>query len=306
MSDQSLSEFIYLSIASIIFKISSNDLQITKEQSASYQPFLVSSLEQKKKPVPVNIHIGKIPSLKSHRKIFTNDRSWEMYSDETCRYLVFYATYDEQQEPVMLAEFQPNGLEVNIYCSPDSVDETGDRQKSLPNPVTYPLDQLLLIYLLAQKAVLIHAAGAIVNKRGYLFAGASGAGKSTISKLLMQHDFVELLNDDRIILEKSEEGFLIHGTPWPGEAGIAVNKSAPLNGLFFLQHGKKNMIRKLHPRESMTRLFQVTSLPWYDEKVLQSGPLILCDEILSGLTTYEISFQPGLEIITMLEEYINV
>lgn len=304
MSDQWVSGTLYLSIASLHFKIFCRDLPIISEKHISYQPFLAATPREKNHFIPVHIHIGDIPKVKTYSKIFKIDQSWEMYKDSRNRYLFFYSSYGEKQKPITVAKFQPRGKEVDVYCSPELTSEIGNGRMGLQNPVMYPLDQLLLIYFLAGRGLLFHAAGAIINNNGYLFAGPSGAGKSTISRLFLQHDHIELINDDRVVVEKSDDGFVIHGTPWPGEAGITANRHARLKGIFFLQHAEKNMIRKLNPREAMARLFQVTSIPWYDQEILESGPLALCDKILSGVPIYELCFQPEKVIITMLEEFI--
>ena len=52
-------------------------------------------------------------------------------------------------------------------------------------PLHYPLDELLMVHLLARgRGVEIHGSG-IVDADGYgtLFAGQSGAGKTTMSRL---------------------------------------------------------------------------------------------------------------------------
>ena len=72
--------------------------------------------------------------------------------------------------------------------------------------------------------------------KGYLFAGPSGAGKSTICSFYQELEQYTILSDDRMVVKKSGDDFFMYGTPWSGEAGIAVNDSAKLHGMFFLRH----------------------------------------------------------------------
>ena len=70
-------------------------------------------------------------------------------------------------------------------------------------PLMYPLDQLLLMYYLSKrKGLLVHAAGMVLGGRVYLFAGVSGAGKSTISELLVRARIGKVLSDERMIVRE--------------------------------------------------------------------------------------------------------
>jgi hypothetical protein len=103
------------------------------------------------------------------------------------------------------------------------------------DPIQYPLDQILLTLLLARnEGALLHGAGARWNGRCCLFRGPSGAGKSTISRRLAVRPDVEMLSDDRMIVRRGGDEFYAFGTPWPGDAGYAVNAGAPLQALCFL------------------------------------------------------------------------
>src|SRR3989449_11671129 len=100
------------------------------------------------------------------------------------------------------------------------------------HPLEYPLDELLLIHLLAAgRGVEVHACGVVApNGQGYLFVGQSGAGKTTMARLWQkaQAGGIRILSDDRIILRKSNGTVWMYGTPWHGEAAMACAARAPL------------------------------------------------------------------------------
>ena len=78
----------------------------------------------------------------------------------------------------------------------------------------------MMHFLALNSGMLIHAAGWRINDSGWMFAGKSGAGKSTISNLIVEHTGGTFLSDDRIIVRKIKDNFLMYGTPWPGDAGM--------------------------------------------------------------------------------------
>ena len=99
------------------------------------------------------------------------------------------------------------------------------------NPVHYPLDQLLLMYTLAQReGALLHAAGVDIQGQGFIFPGKSGAGKSTLSRQLVVQKELEVLSDDRIVIRKIDGVFQAFGTPWPGDAGLPGPAAAAAHG----------------------------------------------------------------------------
>ncbi len=117
-------------------------------------------------------------------------------------------------------------------------------------------------------------------------------------------DKVMLLSDDRIIIRKESDTFRIYGTPWPGEAGIAVNRSAPLKGVFFLEKSSNNIIQQIDEAEALRRFMSVLSVPWYDRDSI-SGALSLVSELISRVPSYVLQFKPGEEVVDTIEKFIS-
>jgi hypothetical protein len=112
------------------------------------------------------------------------------------------------------------------------------------------------------------------------------------------------LSDDRIIIRKIGREFLMYGTPWPGDAGYAVNASVPLKGIFFLSKGEENSIRALTPADAIARLMPVASIPWYDREKVELM-MTFCDDLLSAIPMYELTFVPDQAVVSYLETFIN-
>jgi hypothetical protein len=109
----------------------------------------------------------------------------------------------------------------------------------------YSLDSVLRIVhslVLAQNGdFLLHGASTLRNGRAFLFAGVSGAGKTTISRLAPRD--ATLLTDEISYVRWTPAGYEAHGTPFAGElAQVGEHCSAPIEVLYLLRQGPENRI----------------------------------------------------------------
>lgn len=109
----------------------------------------------------------------------------------------------------------------------------------------YSLDSVLRIVhtlLLAKRGgFLVHASSAIRNGRAFLFAGVSGAGKTTMAKLAPSD--AALLTDEISYVTREDEGYFAVGTPFFGElARAGENLRAPVECVYLLAKGSENRI----------------------------------------------------------------
>jgi len=207
-------------------------------------------------------------------------------------------------EYLVLVETDRDCRNMVMHCHEDLVLERADRT-ILANPLRYPVDQLLLMLILARRqGAVIHSAGINFFGRTCLFPGISGAGKSTISRLCAGKRDMEILSDDRIIVKQDDDGFRAYGTPWSGEAGIAVNRSAPLAAVFFLKKGEENGLTRLGPAEALRLLLPTVSIPWFDPAG-REGVLNFCDRHLAGTPLYELSFTSDGTVADFLAEFMT-
>jgi hypothetical protein len=231
------------------------------------------------------------------KKVFDSEQSWSLYREGTEHWLCLDPPL-HNQGPVWLAKFDPAVTRVEVFV--------GALEGSKPDdPVRYPLDQLLIIYHLAQRSgLLVHAAGAAFSDVGLVFPGKSRAGKSTLSRQLLADQRIELLSDDRVIIRRIDGAFQAFGTPWPGEAGIAKNRSAPLRSLLFLNQSPDNRIEPISPQDALEKLAPVASIPWYDEQLL---PQILgaCEELLNTVPAYGLYFRPDSSVVDLLTHFAD-
>ncbi len=131
-------------------------------------------------------------------------------------------------------------------------------------PLESPLEEILFRCLLPDRgATLVHACGVAWKGRGYLFVGSSGAGKSTTARLWKAAG-ASVLNDDRIVLEVSDRGLLIHPTPWSGDYPKVDGDSMPLAAMYLLRKGCEVAFEPLRPASALALLYAKSFPPLWD------------------------------------------
>jgi hypothetical protein len=115
------------------------------------------------------------------------------------------------------------------------------RQSANPYSIDAVLRIVHTLVLAESGGFLLHSASAIRNGKAFLFAGVSGAGKTTISRLAPAD--ATLLTDEISYVRKHGDGYVAYGTPFNGEfAKLGENVSAPVDVLYLLAQGPENRI----------------------------------------------------------------
>src|SRR3989442_4990612 len=119
-----------------------------------------------------------------------------------------------------------------------------------PTTIINPLVEVCLATKLARDGgLLLHAAGLLTEREGWVFTGASGAGKSALSDWFAARGAC-VLSDERLILRKVAGEFLVCGTPWPGTGRQAKNQAGRLTALYCIRHGEDaHALRRLPARD---------------------------------------------------------
>lgn len=181
-------------------------------------------------------------------------------------------------------------------------------------PATAPLRGVeLAVYpqVLAarERGVIVHSCSWMQPEGGGIIAaGVSGAGKTTLARLIGAVDGATVLTDDRAIVTLEREGLRLWGSPWPGDAGVAVPASTILEAIVFLRHGTETAIRPIPEGVALGRLLTTIALPVWNPDRLQ-GPLAFVERILLTTPIFEVTYPPTVAaahwIVTTLAERVK-
>jgi hypothetical protein len=165
-----------------------------------------------------------------------------------------------------------------------------------PNP--YSIDAVLRIVhtllLARQGGFLLHSASAIRNGKAFLFAGVSGAGKTTISRLAPPD--TTLLTDEISYVRMQDNVYVAYGTPFTGElAKIGENTLAPVAALYLLAQGPENRIDPVSAadagRELLTNILFFAEDAEFVRLAFQSA----CD-FVDRVPVYRLTFVPDARV----------
>ena len=177
----------------------------------------------------------------------------------------------------------------------------------------YSIDAVLRIVhtlvLAKQGGFLLHSASAIRNGKAFLFAGVSGAGKTTISRLAPADAI--LLTDEISYVRKRDisghsEGYVAFGTPFTGElAKLGENTSAPVAALYLLAKAKdkekenENRIDPMTAAEAGRELLSNMLFFAEDQELVLSAFQAACD-FVQGVPVYRLTFTPDARVWEMI------
>ncbi len=158
----------------------------------------------------------------------------------------------------------------DFHAEWDPASQTGRiRQTAKPYSIDAVLRIIYTLVLARKGGFLMHAASAIRNGKAFLFAGVSGAGKTTISRLAPGD--ATLLSDEISYVRKTDDGYVAYGTPFTGElAKLGENTSAPISVLYLLEQGPENRIDPIPPGDAARGVLANILFFAKDDELVQS------------------------------------
>ena len=281
---------ILVRIAGIVFGISGDRPLSAIRFEEAYRDFACDGEPE----VSIHARYGALPPivLPDEELVFDTEMVWSLYRSGGSDVLAIRSPVFGPQ-PYKVAIFRDEFRQGEVYSQP----RPGERGESalLPSPLEFPLAEVLMVCLMARgRGLMVHACGIDDGGRGYLFAGNSTHGKSTMAGIWREE--ATILNDDRIVLRWREGRFWMYGTPWHGDYSGVSPRGVPLEKVFFLRHAGENELRHQEGTAAASKLLTRSFLPLWDAEGMAFS-LDFCARVAGAVPCYELGFVPDQDVI---------
>ena len=170
----------------------------------------------------------------------------------------------------------------------------------------YSIDSVLRILhtliLSEQGGFLLHAASVIRNGQALLFAGKSGAGKTTMCRLAPSDSI--LLTDEISFVRPVGSTYCAFGTPFYGELAVpGKNTFAPVAALYLLEHAPEDQVDNVSPRQALTQFLRNVLLFAHESESVHRVFASAFD-LISRVPIRRLRFAPTPGVWTALEEAV--
>lgn len=194
-------------------------------------------------------------------------------SDETPEYFVDTYMEDIQAEAIKAKE-------------EDAIEGLPEMQYQRTMLETTAVYRKLTKLLIKEGIFLFHGSVIAVDGEAYLFTAKSGTGKSTHTKLWRElfGERAVMVNDDKPLLELTQDGVRVYGTPWNGKHQLGNNISAPLKAVCVLERGETNCIDRIEPIRAYPMLLQQSNRALNAEDMVMT--LSLIEKMIEKVPTY--------------------
>lgn len=150
-----------------------------------------------------------------------------------------------------------------------------EHELAQPNVVENFLRILAAHRGLALGGAVLHSAGLVLGGRAYIFAGRSGAGKTTLTRKAHSRGATVLSDDINLVLPHAD-GYRAYAVPFTGEFGRTLDHASglccyPVAALILLEQARQLAAKRLGPATAVARL--LVSCPFVNTDAQATGTL---------------------------------
>ncbi len=148
----------------------------------------------------------------------------------------------------------------------------------------------LALEMLRYGVFIMHASVIEVDGQGYAFLARSGTGKTTQTRLWLEHfgNRARVINGDKPLIRVVPDGdrwrFIAYGTPWCGKENMGCNASVPLKALFLLERATEPSCEEASYEYSVARIFHQMLMPKQEQQM--HSLLNMLDRLIEFLPIY--------------------
>lgn len=266
-----------------------------------FDRFLASSTSDSDLHIEVTV-VSPLPDLEPASLLFDSAHGcWTLCESDAG--LLFESLDPKNLQPRVRASVSKDYRTVQAWILPSL---EGGQVGWSPMHLFNPLIEVCLLSRVARDGgLLLHAAGLVLSKEGFVFTGPSEAGKSTISELFARQG-ATVLSDERVILRQQGSTFFLYGTPWVGSGQYAENGSAPMTALYRISHGAEHHgLTPLTASRAVTLLLQQAFLPHWDRNGMERT-LEFLESLTARIPCHSLSFLNQPDVVEFVREHSSV
>ena len=242
--------------------------------------------------------VSSLPLHDAGRKIFTSNPKglWTIFEDDTAsNYVISLQNVEADKTPYRIIKADREFRNFIVYDGPG-----GHR---LRHSLEYPLVEMAVSGHLSlnKVGIVLHSACISWKGKGYLFAGVSGSGKSTMSELWGKEGGEEVLSDERVIIREHNGDLWAFGTPWHGTSELHRNTGARIEKIFFIGHGKKNKAKTISKMDAANGLI-VRCFPTFWNREGMEFSVDFCSRIAQQKECYDLEFVNDMSVLEYLRK----
>jgi hypothetical protein len=288
-----------LSVGDVTFRVVSDDHRLASAPGGPLQSFCI---DRGRADVDIRARWTDTPPECGGDVLFDSGGAWQLLQSDS-EFLFTFRSSIGGPVPYKTARFNPafTAGEVQLYR------RHFDQQSShAVYPLEYPLDELLMIHLLSQgRGVEIHGCGLLdAAGRAYVFAGQSGAGKSTMARLWVDQPGVTLLSDERVVLRTDRDRVTVHGTPWHGDAVLVSPQSGELAGVFLLNHSAIHAVVPTGGPAAAARMLACSFMPFHSAAAVDRTTRAM-EQVIRSVPCHHLWFAPDRSVIDVLTRHMG-
>ena len=154
-------------------------------------------------------------------------------------------------------------------------------------------------------AVPVHSSVVVCQGKAVLCLGESGTGKSTHTRLWINHiDGCHLLNDDSPIVRVEPDGVWAYGSPWSGKTPCFRQERVPIAAFLRLAQRPENSIRRLGIIESFAALHPSCPPTLAHDERCTDRIVEFIDGIITRVPVYRMGCLPDADAVRMSHDTI--
>lgn len=224
--------------------------------------------------------------------------AFTVHEDKNGLYRIFYDhKYGTEYRPYAIGRVYSASME-KIWYQKDCAQFFSESQNTFFH---IALEELLL----RRGAMILHASFIETEYGAILFTGPSGIGKSTQADLWVKYRRAELINGDRSILKKTQEGWTAYGSPYAGSSRCYVNKSGMIRAIIVLEKADECKIQRLSYAAAFIKIYSGLIVNTWNEAYVKKISE-MAGNLIKEVPIYSFRCTPEEEAVNILSNMLEM